>query len=61
MSATPSAISARSQSVPVLLVERNQLTVRSGARRATCIGEQHQREQPGDLGVVRQQRRVRAA
>ena len=47
------------RSVPqraVLLVERDQLAVRPGARRAARVGEQHQREQPGDLAVVGQQR-----
>ena len=39
---------------PVLLAERHQLAVRVGARRPACVRQQHQREQPGDLGVVRQ-------
>ena len=39
----------------ILLVERDQLAVRSGPRRAAGIGQQHQRQQSGDLAVVRQQ------
>ena len=33
----------------VLLGERDQLAVRAGARGAAGVGQQHQREQPGDL------------
>ena len=33
----------------ILLVERDQLAVRPGARRAPGVGQQHQRKQPGDL------------
>ena len=41
---------------PVLLGERDQRAVGPGARRAARVGEQHEREQPGDLAVVGQQR-----
>ena len=40
---------------PVLLVERDELAVRPGARRPAGVGEQHEREQAGDLAVVGQQ------
>ena len=33
----------------ILLVERNQLAVRAGARGAARVGEQHQREQARDF------------
>jgi hypothetical protein len=39
----------------VLLGQRNQRAVRPGARRKPRLGQQHQREQPGDLAVARQQ------
>ena len=55
-SATPSAIARRSHSAPVLLVERDQLARRPGPRRAPRVGQQHQRQQPRDLAVVRQER-----
>ena len=44
----------------ILLRERDQLAVRPGPRGAPRIGEQHQREQPGDLAHLRQQRCARA-
>ena len=37
----------------ILLVERNDLAVGSGARGTASVGEQHQREQARDLSVVR--------
>jgi hypothetical protein len=55
ISATPSAIGRRSHGA-VLLGERISVAVgpvRAGAPR---VGEQHEREQPGDLAVVGQQR-----
>ena len=36
--------------------QRNQLTVRSGAGGTAGVGQQHQREQPGNLAVGRDQR-----
>ena len=39
----------------ILLVERDQLAERSGARRAARVGQQHEREQTCDLRIVRQQ------
>ena len=39
----------------ILLVERNQLAVSAGSRAAAGVGQQHQRQQPGDLAVGRQQ------
>ncbi|GIU90476.1 MAG: hypothetical protein KatS3mg010_1575 [Acidimicrobiia bacterium] len=54
-SAVPSAIIARVPAGPVLLGERHERTARPGARpAASCLGQQHQREQPGDLAVVGQ-------
>jgi hypothetical protein len=38
---------------PVLLGQRYQVTIGPGAGRPARIGEQHQREQPGDLAVIR--------
>ena len=38
----------------VLLGERDQRAVRAGPRRTAGVGQQHQREQPGDLAVVGQ-------
>ena len=45
----------RSQRRAVLLGERDQRAVGAGARGAARVGEQHQREQAGDLAVVGQQ------
>jgi hypothetical protein len=39
----------------VLLVEGDQLAVRSAACLAAGVGEQHQREEPGDLAVLGKQ------
>ena len=54
----PSAIGAAVPARAVLLGQRDQRAVGAGAGRAAGIGEQHQREQPGDLAVVGQPRRV---
>ena len=40
---------------PILLVQRDQLPGRPGAGQPPGVGEQHQREQPGDLPVAGQQ------
>ena len=53
-SATPSAIACSVPERAVLLRQRDELAVRSGAREPARVGEQHEREQPGDLGVVGQ-------
>ena len=55
MSATPSAMASRSHRRSILFRERDQLAVRPGARRAPGIGQQHQRQQSGDLAVVREE------
>ena len=39
---------------PILLGERHDASVRSGAAAAPCLVEEHQGEQPLDLGVVHQ-------
>ena len=39
----------------ILLVERNQLAIGSRARRTTRVGQQHQRQQAGNVSVVGQQ------
>ena len=36
----------------ILLVERNQLALRPGPRRTARVRQQHQRQQPGDLGFA---------
>ena len=52
-SAMPSAISAGVPAGPVLLGQRHEQPVGVGAGGPPGLGEQHQREQPGDLAVVR--------
>jgi hypothetical protein len=39
----------------ILLVERNQFATRSGARRAAGVGQEHQREQAGNVAVAGQE------
>ena len=41
--------------VPILFRERDQLAVRPGAGRAAGIGQQHQRQQPSDLAIGREE------
>ena len=41
---------------PILFRQRNQLTVHAGSCVPSCVSEQHQREQPGRLRVIRHQR-----
>ena len=55
-SATPSAISGPIPQRAVLLGERDEAAVGRRARGPARVGEQHQREQAGDLAVVGQQR-----
>ena len=55
MSATPSAIDARSHQRPVLLRERHQRAVGADAGGTARVREQHEREQSRDLTVVGQQ------
>jgi hypothetical protein len=43
-----------------LLVERDQLSIRTGAGGAPGVRQQHQREQAADLGILRQQLREQA-
>ena len=40
--------------LPILLVERYQFAVRTGARRPSCVGQQHQRKQPGGFRIIRE-------
>ena len=56
MSATPSSMDVAVPEAAVLLGERDQRAVGAGAGRAPRVGQQHEREQPGDLAVVGQQR-----
>ena len=60
MSATPSAIEAAVPEGAVLLGQRDELAVGAGAGGPPGVGEQHEREQTGHLGIVGQ-RRVHAA
>jgi hypothetical protein len=39
----------------ILLVQRDQLAAGSGAGRAAGIGEEHEREQSGDLAILREE------
>jgi hypothetical protein len=41
--------------LPALLGERHDRPVDVGPGRPACVGQQHQREQPGDLALARQQ------
>ena len=52
MSATPSAMAPGSQRRPILLVERDELALRARARGSPRIGQEHERQQPRDLGLV---------
>ncbi len=54
-SATPSAIASRSQSVRSCSVSGISSPFGPGPRRPPGIGQQHERQQPGDLAVVGQQ------
>ena len=51
-SATPSAISSWSHLAAILLAERDQLSVVGGPGRPASVGQQHQRQQAGDLTVA---------
>ena len=57
----PSAMRSRVPLAAVLLGERHDAAVRSGAAAATGVVEEHQGEQPVDLGVVRQRGELRVS
>jgi hypothetical protein len=52
MSATPSAIAPDPTQVSILLVERDELSLRPSSRRAPRVGEEHEREESRDLAVI---------
>ena len=55
ISAVPSSIARRSQTRSILLGERDQGAVVADAGRPAGVGQEHQREQTGDLAVVGQE------
>ena len=54
-SATPSSMQAWFQRAAILLGQRDQRTVGGGTARPPGLGQQHERQQAGDLAVVGEQ------